>query len=84
MPWINQLHIPVYLSPFVWPEEARSMIAQHLFTSKWPQVKNWSNTMSKLGSTINLFQEFIQFVNRHDQYRKLNFKKTFPELSNYI
>jgi MoaA/NifB/PqqE/SkfB family radical SAM enzyme len=84
VPWIGQVHAPVYLSPFVWPEDARLKIVQHLFTSRWPQVKNWSNIMSKPSPAINLFQEFVQFVNRHDQYRKLDFKKTFPELANYI
>jgi len=46
------------------------------------------STDSRIYKIINLFdaskyQKFIEYLEFHDQHRKLNFRTTFPEVAQY-
>ena len=82
-PWMGKLHTPAHLRPSVWPELAKSAIVKKLESSIIDNVLAWTNLMQTTDDS-NLFTEFKQYVQQHDQYRNTNFAKTFPELAPYI
>ena len=82
-PWMGKVHTPAWLRPSVWPEPAKGSIVNKLQSSIIEDVRTWANLMQNTDDT-NLFDQFKQFVQRHDQYRNLNFKNTFPDLAQYI
>jgi len=82
-PWLGKLHRPSHLRPTVWPLAAKTTIIDQLQTSKFDIVKNWAIMLEHHDDSTN-FLTFQQFVRKHDSYRSLDFKKTFPELASYI
>jgi sulfatase maturation enzyme AslB (radical SAM superfamily) len=82
-PWIGKLHRPEHLRPSVWPEPAKEIIINKLQSSAIEEVHVWANLMQTTDDS-KLFEQFRQFVQRHDQYRSLNFQTTFPELAKYL
>ena len=82
-PWMGKLHKPMHLKPSVWPELARAAIVKKLQSSIIDDVLAWANLMQNTDDS-NLFTQFQQYVQQHDQYRNTNFSNTFPELASYI
>ena len=82
-PWMGKLHRPAHLRPSVWPNTAKEAIVNKLQSSTIEDVRVWAKLMQNTDDQ-NLFEQFQQFVQRHDQYRNLNFKTTFPEMAQYI
>lgn len=82
-PWLGRVHTPTYMQPGVWNESAKEFIVNKLTHSDNEDVNTWGNLLSNTGNS-NLFEEFKNKLLAHDQYRNLNFKETFPELSTYI
>jgi len=82
-PWMGKVHTAAWLRPSVWPEPAKSAIVNKLQSSTIEDVQTWANLMQNTDDS-NLFDQFKQFVQRHDQYRNLDFKNTFPDLAQYI
>lgn len=82
-PWLGRVHTPVHMRPTVWPKSVRAAIAEHLNNSNWTDVKNWAGLLNN-GDDSNHFELFREKLHQHDQYRKLNFSNTFPELALYI
>jgi organic radical activating enzyme len=82
-PWLGRVHKPVHMKPTVWPSTVRTIIAEHLNTSSWVDVKNWAGLVGNTDDSeyFDLFKEKLQ---QHDQYRNLDFKSTFPELAPYL
>lgn len=82
-PWIGKLHRPDVLRPTVWNKHAKMFIAKHLESSQNDEVRKWAHHLNSLDDS-KVFNEFIKRTIAHDQYRKLDFKKTFPELASYL
>jgi len=82
-PWMGKVHTPAFLRPSVWHEAAKLAIVNKLQSSTIEDVRTWANLMQNTDDS-NLFNKFKQFVQRHDQYRNLDFKTTFSELARYI
>jgi len=82
-PWMGKVHTSAWLRPSVWPEPAKLDIVNKLQASTMDDVRTWANLMQNTDDS-NLFGQFKQFVHRHDQYRNLDFKTTFPDLAQYI
>ena len=76
------MHTAAWLRPSVWPEPAKSAIVNKLQSSTIEDVQTWANLMQNTDDS-DLFDQFKQFVQRHDQYRNLDFKNTFPDLAQY-
>jgi hypothetical protein len=82
-PWMGKVHTSAFLRPSVWHEPAKLAIVNKLQSSTIEDVCAWANLMQNTDDS-NLFDQFKQFVQQHDQYRNLNFKNTFPDLAQYI
>lgn len=82
-PWMGKLHNPAHLRPSVWPELARAAIVKKLQSSIIDDVIAWANLMQNTDDS-NLFTQFQQYIQQHDQYRNTNFTNTFPDLASYI
>ena len=82
-PWLGRVHNPAHMRPTVWPEHTRKIIIEKLNASQHADVKDWSNLMSNHNDS-RYFDMFLQKLAQHDQYRQLDFKKTFPELAEHI
>lgn len=82
-PWVSRLHNPAFLRPSVWHSEAQQCIINKLAASKWPQVREWTAMMSN-NDDSDKFEEFKNFTHRHDQYRNLDYTKTFSEMGKFL
>jgi molybdenum cofactor biosynthesis enzyme MoaA len=82
-PWMGRVHNPALMRPAVWDRHARKDIVEKLKTSQYAEAQTWAKLIENTDDS-NLFNQFKQFVQRHDQYRNLNFKTTFPEMAQYI
>ena len=82
-PWIGRVHNPNFMRPSVWPNPARDRIIFKLTSSNDPDVKQWAELIRNTDDS-NLFSEFKEKMQKHDEYRALNFADTFPELATYI
>ena len=59
------------------------MIISKLTSSNDTDVKQWAELIRNTNDS-NLFSEFKEKMQMHDEYRALSFAQTFPELANYI
>lgn len=82
-PWTGKLHNPEKLRPSVWPKCAKIAIINKLKSSLRPEVLAWAYHVETVDDS-NLFDNFVEFVNQHDNYRGISFKQTFKELATYI
>lgn len=82
-PWLGKVHKPACLRPTVWPEHVRQAIAQRLESQSDPDLAPWIAMLNTVDDSM-LYNEFLQHIDQHSAYRKLNFKDTFPELASYI
>lgn len=82
-PWLGRVHNPMHMRPAVWPSLFRNIIADHLLSSQYDDVKIWGRLMQHSDDSEH-FETFKTKLQQHDQFRFLNFKNTFPELAKYI
>jgi len=82
-PWLGRVHDPVHMRPSVWPQNAKNEIIQKLKNCPQKDVKNWVILLSNTDDSEH-FTEFVKYLHKHDEYRNLNFSKTFPELAKFI
>lgn len=82
-PWMGKLHSPDILRPTVWEKAAKDFIIAHLESSRHLEVRKWAHHLASLDDS-KLYNAFVNRTNTHDKYRKLDFKKHFPELAPYI
>ena len=82
-PWLGRVHLPDYMRPSVWPDHIKNQIVDKLNSSDHTDVKKWAVLLTNTDDNI-LFEQFQTKVKEHDTYRKLDFKKIFPELADYI
>lgn len=82
-PWAGKLHNPARLRPTVWREPVRLRIIEKLTQANNPDLEPWITLLSNVDDS-KYFEDFVTHIQQHDQYRNLDFKKTFPELAPYI
>jgi hypothetical protein len=78
-PWLGRVHTPAHMRPSVWPEVIKNKIIDKLNQSQWEQVKIWAGLLSNTNDEEH-FETFWQLLQKHDDYRRLKFSDTFPEL----
>lgn len=82
-PWVGKVHSPSHMRASVFPNQIRHQISNHLMNSKFDDVQTWSKYLHKTDDS----DQFVEFMNKtkaHDEYRSLDFAKTFPELAELI
>jgi MoaA/NifB/PqqE/SkfB family radical SAM enzyme len=82
-PWLGRVHKPAHMRPSVWTTPAKEYIINKLQSSQHLDVKQWAVLLTNTDDS-NLFKDFKEKMQIHDQYRSLNFAKTFPDLAEYI
>jgi radical SAM protein with 4Fe4S-binding SPASM domain len=82
-PWLSRLHFPKHMRPTVWPENIRTLIAEHLKTSTDAAVQIWADIL-KTEDDSAYFEMFMTRTQQHDEYRNTDFSTTFPELTRLI
>ncbi len=82
-PWLGRVHNPAHMRPSVWPDCAKKIIIEKLKTSAYKNVQPWAELLTRTDDS-GVFEEFKNKLHAHDQFRGLDFKKTFPELSKFI
>ena len=82
MPYLGRVHNPVHLRPTVWKNDAKEYIINRLRESRY----NLAPFISLLETQDDSqhFETFRYRLVRHDGFRKLNFKKTFPEMVDFL
>ena len=83
IPWMGKLHRPAHLRSSIWPEPARTMIIDRLLDSANQEVLNWADHI-RVSNDSDYFVDFVAYTTRHDQYRGIDFRRTFPELARFI
>lgn len=81
-PWLGRVHNPNYLRPTVWNKPAKEFIINKLKNSKY-DLSPFLNLMLNEDDSKH-YDNFVYRLLRHDQYRKLSFKKTFPEMFEFL
>ena len=81
-PYLGRVHNPKHLRPTVWRNNAKIYIIEKLLESKF----NLSSfvTLVKNEDDSKHFEDFRYRLLRHDQYRNLSFKSTFPEMFTFL
>jgi len=82
-PWLGRVHRPEHMRPSVWPNSAKTDIYNKLVGSKYLDVQNWANLIQNTDDSEH-FEKFCTLTAQHDQYRKLNFCSTFPEMAIHL
>ena len=82
-PWIGRVHDPEHLRPSVFPKSVRESIALHLQQSKFKDVRSWADQLMQSDNS-EFFDTFLQRTKKHDDYRQLDFNKTFPEVAELL
>jgi hypothetical protein len=82
-PWLGRVHSPMHMRPTVWPKKVCRNIAEHLNTSSHDIVRVWADLVTNENDSEH-FDMFQNKMQQHDQYRGLDFNKTFPDLSKYL
>lgn len=82
-PWIGRVFEPKHLRPSVFPKSVRESIAKNLQQSKFLDVRSWADQL-KESDNSEFFNIFLQRTKQHDDYRQLDFNKTFPEVAELL
>lgn len=79
-PWLGRVHTPQHMRPTIWPLLVRQRIADHLRTYALPDANTWAD-MIEHNDDSDQYHEFLVRCRQHDNYRALDFVKTFPEIA---
>ena len=82
-PWVGRVHRPDYMRPTVWLNSAKTDIYNKLNSSRHPDVLIWANLVINTDDSKQ-FDEFCDVTAKHDKYRDLDFRKTFPEMAIHL
>lgn len=82
-PWLGRVHNPAYMRPTVWPAHARQFIMTRLETSGHSALKSWALMLQSYDDSEH-FGQFQTMMSKHDQYRGVDFAKTFPDLARFL
>jgi sulfatase maturation enzyme AslB (radical SAM superfamily) len=80
-PYLNRVLNPTHMKPGVWPN--KQVIINQLIKSPYLEVRIWAEMIRNIDDSEH-YEEFCQRLHQHDQYRGLDFGKTFPEMAPYI
>ena len=80
-PWLGRVHAPSHMQPEVWPN--KQLIVDQLMQSAHDDVQNWARLIKNVDHS-DQFNEFCRRLHQHDQYRGLDFARTFPEMASAI
>ena len=78
-PWLGRVHNPIFMRPTVWPNDIKLKIINKLNASQHQDICNWVKLLVNEDDSEH-FDEFKTRTHAHDQYRKISFANTFPEL----
>ena len=78
-PWLGRVHNPIFMRPTVWPNDIKFKIINKLNASQHQDICNWVKLLVNEDDSEH-FDEFKTRTHAHDQYRKISFENTFPEL----
>ncbi len=81
-PWLGRVHTPVHMRPSVWPDPGKQFIINNLQQGD-DDARVWADLMTNTNDS-EYFGLFQQRVKWHDQHRRLNFSKTFPEMAIFL
>lgn len=82
LPYLGRVHNPVHMRPTVWKDEAKKYIIERLTQSNFnldPFI-----TLMKTQDDSEKFETFKYRLVRHDNFRKISFQKTFPEMFAFL
>lgn len=82
-PWAGRVHNPIAMRPSVWPKIAKEHIIRHLEQSQHKDCHVWAYLVKNTDDSEH-FKKFVESIAWHDQYRGLDFCKTFPEMAQFI
>jgi radical SAM protein with 4Fe4S-binding SPASM domain len=82
-PWMGKLHNPSFLRPSAWHSTAKQCIINKLNSSQVPEVRDWAQLVEQ-NDDSDQFDNFKQYIQRHDQYRQLRYQDTFAELGKFL
>jgi MoaA/NifB/PqqE/SkfB family radical SAM enzyme len=82
-PWCGRVHNPMYMRPSVWPAHVKDKILTKLRTSLFDDVHTWANLIESTDDSIH-FADFKNYLHKHDEYRRLDFRKVFPDLAEFV
>jgi hypothetical protein len=80
-PWLGRVHTPTHMRPEIWPD--KQYIVKHLLSSRHEDVRTWAGMIDNSDGS-DRFEEFCTKLHQHDQYRGLDFAKTFPEMAHAL
>ena len=81
-PWMGRVHNPTHMRPEVWCDSAKQLIRQKLISDHRPECQSWAQILDRPGN--NLFDQFVEYLHKHDAARGLNFSQIFPELAEFV
>lgn len=81
-PWLGRVHDPEHLRPSVWPSAVKKYIVDKLQGGD-QDAQIWANLINNTDDS-NHFEQFRHRLAWHDQYRKTDFAKTFPEMAAFL
>lgn len=82
LPYMGRVHNPSHLRPTVWRDDAKQYIIKTLKDCRF-DLSPFVHLMESEDDSKH-FETFRYRLLRHDSYRKLNFKKTFPEMVDFL
>jgi hypothetical protein len=80
-PYCGPVHEPFHLQPTIYPKNINEKIIDKLSKTKF--FNNWVKFLQK-NNDSKLFDKFLDFTNKHDNYRGISFKQTFPDIGAMI
>lgn len=81
-PYLGRVHNPMHLRPTVWRDDAKQYIVNRLKDCKF-DLSPFISLMNSEDDSKH-FDTFRYRLARHDGFRKLNFKNTFPEMFDFL
>ena len=88
--YLNLVHTPSHFNISILPKELKDIITQHLNKSlahrrcvqyQLPGILGFMNNGSY---DETQFRRFIEYIDKHDEYRSEDFNKTFREYSDFV
>lgn len=83
---LNWCYDPAFLQPWILPKNVKDIIIDKIDNSRvmYPYAKNNIKETMKKPSDEKLLEQFKQYNDKLDQYRKTKFADVFPELNELI
>lgn len=83
-PWLGRLHNPIHLRCTVWRVDAKRHLLGKLRYGNHKRIYKPFVSYIERDDDSQHFETFRYNLLRHDNYRKLSFAKTFPEMFEFL